>query len=94
MNNNRCVLYTRNEGRYLCKKTQKNILIYFPHGHVAMKNETTVIQQNLNQPVKIYDTKELFTKMNRVNSKFLGVKTIPKIIPRIEYNVVRIQPII
>jgi hypothetical protein len=73
----------------------KRKMPYFPHGHVAIiiesnENETTVIQQNLNPPVKIYNTKELFTKMNRVNSKFLGVKTIPKRIPRIEYNVVRL----
>ena len=68
---------------------------YFPHGHVAIivesnDNETIVIQQNLNPPIKKYNTKELFTKMNCVDSKFLGVKTLPKRIPRIEYNVIRL----
>jgi hypothetical protein len=90
--------YARNQSYYLRPGTMlfwKRKMPYFPHGHVAIiiesnENETTVIQQNLNPPVKIYNTKELFTKMNRVNSKFLGVKTIPKRIPRIEYNVVRI----
>jgi len=90
--------YTRKSSYYLRPGTilfWKRKMPYFPHGHVAIiidsnENETTVIQQNLNPPVKIYDTKELFTKMNRVNSKFLGVKIIPKRIPRIEYNVVRI----
>jgi hypothetical protein len=56
---------------------------YFPYGHVALildsnDNETTIIQQNLNPPVKIYDTKTLFDKMNDSNSKFAGIKTIPK----------------
>ena len=71
--------YARNQSYYLRPGTMlfwKRKMPYFP--------------QNLNPPVKIYNTKESFTKMNRVNSKFLGVKTIPKRIPRIEYNVVRI----
>ena len=56
---------------------------YFPYGHVALildSNDkiTTIIQQNLNPPVKIYDTKILFEKMNSPTSKFLGIKTIPK----------------
>ena len=67
----------------------------FPHGHVALildsnDKETIIIQQNLNPPVKIYDTKTLFDKMNKINSKFLGIKTIPKSlsknINKIKYN--------
>jgi len=67
----------------------------FPHGHVALildsnEKETIIIQQNLNPPVKIYDTKTLFDKMNKINSKFLGIKTIPKLlsknINKIKYN--------
>ena len=55
---------------------------YFPDGHVALildsnDKTTTIIQQNLNPPVKIYDTKTLFEKMNSSKSKFLGIKTIP-----------------
>ena len=51
----------------------------FPYGHVALildsnDKETIIIQQNLNPPVKIYDTKTLFDKMNKINSKFLGIK--------------------
>ena len=69
----------------------------FPHGHVALildsnEKETIIIQQNLNPPVKIYDTKTLFDKMNKINSKFLGIKTIPKLlsknINKIKYNIV------
>ena len=90
--------YTRNYSYYLRPGTilfWKYTKSYFPHGHVALiadsnENETTVIQQNLNPPVKIYNTKELFTKMNCVDSKFLGVKTLPHRIPRIEYNIVRL----
>jgi len=69
----------------------------FPHGHVALildsnDKETIIIQQNLNPPVKIYDTKTLFNKMNKINSKFLGIKTIPKLlsknINKIKYNII------
>ena len=72
---------------------------YFPHGHVAIivesnDNETIVIQQNLNPPIKKYNTKELFTKMNCVDSKFLGIKTVPSqyshSIKNLEYNIVRL----
>jgi hypothetical protein len=71
----------------------------FPHGHVAIivesnENETIVIQQNLNPPIKKYNTKELFTKMNCVDSKFLGIKTVPSqyshSIKNLEYNIVRL----
>jgi hypothetical protein len=90
--------YTRKYSYYLRPGTilfWKYTKSYFPHGHVALiadsnDTETTVIQQNLNPPVKIYNTKELFTKMNCVDSKFLGVKTLPDRIPRIEYNIVRL----
>ena len=69
----------------------------FPYGHVALildsnDKETIIIQQNLNPPVKIYDTKTLFNKMNKINSKFLGIKTIPKLlsknINKIKYNII------
>ena len=69
----------------------------FIYGHVALildsnDKETIIIQQNLNPPVKIYDTKTLFDKMNKINSKFLGIKTIPKLlsknINKIKYNIV------
>lgn len=56
----------------------------YPYGHVAIiwktnksTNKTYVIQQNLNPPIKIYDTIELFTKMNCKKSKFAGVKLLP-----------------
>lgn len=70
---------------------------HFPHGHVALildsnEKETIIIQQNLNPPIKIYDTKTLFDKMNKINSKFLGIKTIPKSlsknINKIKYNII------
>ena len=74
---------------------------YFPYGHVALAlvldsndKETTIIQQNLNHPIKIYDTKTLFDKMNESNSKFAGIKTIPKSlyggINMIMFNIVKI----
>ena len=71
----------------------------FIYGHVALildsnEKETIIIQQNLNPPVKIYDTKILFDKMNKINSKFLGIKTIPKSlsknINKIKYNIVKL----
>jgi hypothetical protein len=56
----------------------------YPYGHVAMiwkndknTNETYVVQQNLNPPIKIYNTTELFSKMNCERSKFAGVKLLP-----------------
>lgn len=69
----------------------------FIYGHVALildsnDKETIIIQQNLNPPVKIYDTKTLFDKMNNLKSKFLGIKTIPKSLAKninlIKYNIV------
>ena len=55
---------------------------------------TTIIQQNLNPPVKIYDTKTLFEKMNSSKSKFLGIKTIPKKLAKninvVEYKIIRL----
>ena len=55
---------------------------------------TTIIQQNLNPPVKIYDTKTLFEKMNDPKSKFLGIKTIPKKLAKnieiVDYNIIRL----
>jgi hypothetical protein len=55
---------------------------------------TTIIQQNLNPPVKIYDTKTLFEKMNVPKSKFLGIKTIPKKLAKninlVDYNIIRL----
>jgi hypothetical protein len=54
----------------------------FIYGHVALvldsNNETTtIIQQNLNPPIKIYGTQELFEKINCPKSKFLGIKRLP-----------------
>ena len=56
----------------------------YPYGHVAIiwKNdpktgETLVVQQNLNPPIKHYNTRSLFSKMNCANSKFAGVKLLP-----------------
>lgn len=65
----------------------------FPYGHVALildsnDKETVFIQQNLNPPVKIISTKELFTKMNSPKSKFIGIKTIPTEISKNIQNVV------
>jgi hypothetical protein len=71
----------------------------FPYGHVALildsnDDETVIIQQNLNPPVKIISTKELFEKMNSPTSKFLGIKTIPpeisKNIRNVKYNIIRL----
>jgi len=54
----------------------------YPYGHVAIiwksnSNETLIIQQNLNPPIKTYNTDELFEKMNCRTSKFAGVKILP-----------------
>ena len=54
----------------------------FPDGHVALildstDKETIVIQQNLNPPIKIYNTSELFEKINCPKSRFLGIKRLP-----------------
>lgn len=55
----------------------------FPYGHVSLildstDKETIVIQQNLNPPIKIYNTQELFEKINCPKSKFLGIKILPR----------------
>jgi hypothetical protein len=67
----------------------------FPYGHCALivqsdENETIIIQQNLNPPIKRYNTKELFAKMNRPDSTFLGIKTVPFRLPKVVYNVIKI----
>ena len=71
----------------------------FIYGHVALvldsnNKTTTIIQQNLNPPVKVYDTKLLFIKMNSPKSKFLGIKVIPKSLSKninlINYEIVKI----
>ena len=54
----------------------------YPYGHVAIiwksnDNETVIIQQNLNPPIKTYNTDELFAKMNCRTSKYAGVKILP-----------------
>lgn len=58
---------------------------YYKYGHVAIiwKNdpitgETLVVQQNLNPPIKRYNTHALFSKMNCADSKFAGVKLLPR----------------
>ena len=57
----------------------------YPYGHVAMiwkndpkLNETYIVQQNLNPPIKRMNTTLLFSKMNRADSKFAGVKLLPR----------------
>jgi hypothetical protein len=57
----------------------------YPYGHVAIiwkndpeTNETLVVQQNLNPPIKRYNTAVLFSKMNCAKSKFAGVKLLPR----------------
>jgi len=57
----------------------------YPYGHVALiwkndpvTNETLVVQQNLNPPIKRYNTAVLFSKMNSANSKYAGVKILPR----------------
>jgi hypothetical protein len=71
----------------------------FPYGHVALiidsnEEETTIIQQNLNPPIKKYKTNELFKKLNCKNSKILGIKVLPnKIlssIKNINYKVIKL----
>jgi ABC-type phosphate/phosphonate transport system substrate-binding protein len=41
-------------------------------------NEIVVVQQNLNPPVKRYSTAVLFSAMNRKDSKYAGVKLLPR----------------
>jgi len=88
--------YYLKPGSILFWKYKKPDFIY---GHVALvldsnNKTTTVIQQNLNPPVKIYDTKTLFEKMNVPKSKFLGIKTIPKKLAKniklVDYNIIRL----
>jgi hypothetical protein len=71
--------------------------INFPYGHVALiidsnEKETFVAQQNLNPPIKKYNTKDLFSKINCQNSKFLGIKQLPKQmlsdIKNIQFNII------
>ena len=57
----------------------------YPYGHVAMiwkndptTNETYIVQQNLNPPIKRLNTALLFSKMNRADSKYAGVKLLPR----------------
>jgi hypothetical protein len=57
----------------------------YPYGHVAMiwkndptTNETYIVQQNLNPPIKRLNTALLFSKMNRSDSKYAGVKLLPR----------------
>jgi len=57
----------------------------YPYGHVALiwkndpvTNETLVVQQNLNPPIKRFKTAELFSKMNSATSKYAGVKLLPR----------------
>ena len=74
--------YYLKPGSILFWKYKKPDFIY---GHVALvldsnNKTTTIIQQNLNPPVKIYDTKTLFEKMNVLKSKFLGIKLNIKLI--------------
>ena len=57
----------------------------YQYGNVALiwkndpnTNETLVVQQNLNPPIKRYSTAVLFSKMNSATSKFAGVKLLPR----------------
>jgi len=57
----------------------------YPYGHVAMiwkndptTNETYIVQQNLNPPIKRMNTALLFSKMNCADSKYAGVKLLPR----------------
>lgn len=57
----------------------------YPYGHVALiwkhdtvTNETLVVQQNLNPPIKRFNTLVLFSKMNCATSKYAGVKLLPR----------------
>jgi hypothetical protein len=76
------VLYYLRPGSILFWKYRKPD---YPYGHVALiwkndpaANETYVVQQNLNPPIKRYNTTVLFSKMNCSNSKFAGVKILPR----------------
>jgi hypothetical protein len=67
----------------------------FSYGHCALiidsnEKETIVIQQNLNPPIRVYATKDLFAKLNRKDSKFLGVKTVSFRLPKLLCNVVHV----
>jgi hypothetical protein len=80
--------FTRPASHYL---RPGNILFWkykkpdYPYGHVALiwkidpvTNEIVVVQQNLNPPVKRYSTAVLFSAMNRKDSKYAGVKLLPR----------------
>jgi hypothetical protein len=71
----------------------------FPNGHVALivesnDKETVVVQQNHNPPIKKYNTKDLFAKMNFANTKFAGIKTLPakvsSTIQNVSYQVIQL----
>lgn len=94
--------YTHNFSHYL---KPGSILFWkrrtpnFPDGHVALilesdDKETIIIQQNHGPPVKKYDTKELFEKMNCATTKFAGIKTLPakvsSTIKNILYHVIKL----
>lgn len=74
--------YYLRPGSILFWKYKKPDYLY---GHVALiwkhdpvTNETLVVQQNLNPPIKRYNTMVLFSKMNCATSKYAGVKLLPK----------------
>ena len=81
--------YTHNKATYYLRPGSIIFWKYkkpdYPYGHVAIiwkndpeTNETFVVQQNLNPPIKRYNTTLLFSKMNCASSKFAGVKLLPR----------------
>jgi hypothetical protein len=53
------------------------------YGHVAIiisanNYQVTIAQQNRHPPIEQYNTAELVAMINREDSKFLGIKVLPK----------------
>lgn len=87
--------YYLKPGSILFYKYRTNLI----YGHVALvldsnDKETILIQQNLNPPIKIYNTSELFEKINCPKSRFLGIKRLPlkytSNIKNVKYTIVKL----
>lgn len=80
-NSNKNVLSYLKPGNILFwKKVKNDDLMY---GHVAIiisanNFQVTIAQQNRNPPIEIYNTAELVAMINCEDSKFLGIKVLPR----------------
>jgi len=80
-NSNKNVLSYLKPGNILFWKKVKNG--DFMYGHVAIiisanNYQVTIAQQNRHPPIEQYNTAELVAMINREDSKFLGIKVLPK----------------